>query len=154
MIEPSHKGVSSRGFTLLIAMVLVSVALAIGLALLDIAYKQVILAAASRQSQVAFYNADTALECALYHDQQENAFSYDAPLAAVTCANTSLEVSSDQSSSPRTRTFSLSCEGGGTSGMVTIYKWNTGASAIFASGYNTCDTTNPRRVERGLKVTY
>lgn len=146
----------SRGFTLLISVVLSSVALAVGIALLDIAYKQVILASSARQSQTAFYNADTALECALYWDQQQNAFSYATPLASISCNNATITVTSDQSPSPpspRVRSFIVSCPGG-SSASTTIYKWNTGSTSIYASGYNTCDPTNIRRIERGLKVTY
>ncbi len=148
MIRTSHKG-----FTLLIAVVLSSVALAIGVALLDIAYKQVILAASARQSQIAFYNADTALECALYHDQQFNAFAYLTPAASISCGGTSINVSAPGGASPRTRSFSIAC-GAGTASSVVVYKWSTGSTTIFASGFNTCDTTNTRRIERGLKVTY
>lgn len=148
-----------RGFTLLISVILSSVALAIGIALLDIAYKQVILASSARQSQVAFYNADTALECALYWDQQQNAFSYATPLASISCNNATLTITSNQSPtppSPRVRTFVISCPGvpGGSSASTTIYKWNTGSTSIYSSGFNTCDPTNIRRIERGLKVTY
>ncbi len=147
-----------KGFTLLIAVVLSSVALSVGIALLDIAYKQVILASSARQSQTAFYNADTALECALYWDQQQNAFAYASPAASVTCNNVSLSVTSNQSPAPpnpRVRTFVVTCGAGGTSlASTTVYKWNTGSTTIYTSGFNTCLENNNRRVERGLKVTY
>jgi hypothetical protein len=146
--------IHSRGFTLLISIILVSVALSIGVALLDIATKQVILAAGARQSQVAFYNADMAMECALYWDQKQNAFDYSSPAEEVRCGTASTTVTAAGGSSPRTRTFTISCPGGGTAGSVTIYKESTGAATLFSSGYNTCDATNPRRIERGLKVSY
>lgn len=149
MTHTTHKG-----FTLLIAVVLASVALAIGSALLDIAYKQVILAASARQSQAAFYNADTMLECALYYDQQQNTFAYASPGTEVSCRSASSTVTSNQASNPRSRTFAIACPGGGTLASTTIYKWATGSTTIFASGFNVCDAANPRRIERGLKVTY
>ena len=67
---------TQRGFTLLVAVILASVALSLGLILLDISYKQVVLASSARQSQSAFYNADSAMECALYWDQQFDSFAY------------------------------------------------------------------------------
>lgn len=146
-----------RGFTLLIAVILASVALSIGIALLDIAYKQVVLASAARQSQTAFYHADTALECALYWDQQANAFSYSNPALEITCNTETLALTANNAPappSPRVRTFTIPCEGSGVSASTTIYKWNTGSTTIYASGFNTCDEDNIRRVERGLKVTY
>lgn len=144
-----------KGFTLLIAVILSSVALSIGLALLDVAYKQVLLASAAKQSQNAFYNADAVLECALYYDQQQDAFNYTTPNAALVC--NSLAVTnylSSQSGTTRTTSFTVPCAAGGEQGRVTVYKSSSGGTQLFAQGYNTCDTTNARRIERGLKVVY
>ncbi len=66
---------SSRGFALLIAIIFMSVMLSFGLALGSLSYKQQVLASDALGSQYAFYVADAALECALYADQQTNAFS-------------------------------------------------------------------------------
>lgn len=143
-----------KGFTLLISVVLAAVALGIGLALLDISYKQVILAFSAKQSQYAFYAADAAMECALYYDQQQNAFAYANSSASISCNGQSITVTFTQSASPRTRTFSVPCAGGGTSAQVTIYKSSNAATQIFSDGYNICDANNTRRIERGLKVTY
>jgi Tfp pilus assembly protein PilX len=149
---------SHRGFTLLIAVVLSSVALSIGLALLDIAYKQVVLASTAKQSQNAFYAADSVLECALYWDQQSDAFNYTTPLASgsITC-NSGLPITSyttSQAGGTRTTTFTVPCAASGEQGVVKVYKTSAAATQIFATGYNTCDTTNTRRIERGLKIVY
>lgn len=144
-----------RGFTLLIAVILSSVALSLGIALLDIAFKQVVLASAARQSQNAFYRADTAMECALYFDQVEDAFGYSAAAAEIQCANSQIEVVSAQNNGVRRSTFDMPCEeGDGVAGQVTILKASDATTAIYASGYNTCDVDNERRIERALKVTY
>lgn len=63
------------GFALLVAVIFMSVMLTFGLALGSLAYKQQILASSAIQSQYAFYAADAGLECVLYEDQQEAAFS-------------------------------------------------------------------------------
>jgi hypothetical protein len=143
-----------RGFTLLIAVILSSVALSIGIALLDIATKQVVLSSSAKQSQVAFYNADRALECALYWDQKRNAFDYTTPMSEVSCGGASSTVSVS-GSSPRIRSFAITCGTPGTTiASTTVYKSSDGSTFIYSSGFNTCDATNPRRIERGLKVTY
>lgn len=150
-----------RGFTLLIAVVLTSVLLSVGLALLDIALKQVTLSSTARQSQYAFYAADSAMECALYWDQQQNAFSYATPLSTIRCAATDIALSSSVSGNVRTTTFSIPCPGGA-SATVTVYKTQgsatcnsgTAQSCLYASGYNVCSATDPKRIERGLKVFY
>ena len=146
----------TKGFTLLIAVVLASVSLAIGIALLDVALKQVILASSARQSQIAFYNADAALEHALYWDQQQDAFNYSSALSTITCRNLSISVTADNSATPRRRTFTVPCSGGGgtVAGNVIITKESDASTGIYATGYNTCDPDNPRRIERGLRATY
>lgn len=146
-----------RGFTLLIAVVLSSVIVSVSLALLDITYKQVTLASAAAQSQYAFYNADTALECALYFDQKSNAFDYYTPLSSssITCAELPVQdYATSLSGGVISTTFTLPCANGGSRGNVTVRKSSTGATSIFANGYNTCTVDDVRRIERGIKATY
>src|SRR3972149_3115950 len=57
-----------RGSTLFIAVLLSSLLLAIGFSLANFAVKQLVIATAGRESQFAFYAADTGIECALYWD--------------------------------------------------------------------------------------
>lgn len=152
----------SRGIALLIAVILASVVLSVALALLDITYKQVLLASTARQSQYAIYNADSVLECALYWDQQQNAFDYTSPAASITCNVDRLilfgigDNTSTQGGGIRTTTFSVPCASPdvGTQGTVTVYKYNTGRTIIFSNGYSTCNASDPRRIERGFTVTY
>lgn len=154
-----------RGFTLLISVVLASVALVVGLALANVAYKQVLLASAAKQSQSAFYNADSALECALYYDQQFAAFNTTSTFdqAAIRCEDRAvLNYTETSYAGGGVRTsFSVACASGGTSATVTIYKEGTGTcsaagdkNCLYATGYNVCSATSPNRFERGLKVTY
>ncbi len=168
-----HSTYEPRGITLLISVILASVVLSVSLSLLDITYKQVLLASSAKQSQYAFYAADSAMECALYWDQQKDAFDFVASSylsSGITCADstgaTQTIVMSPSSwpSSPvnyssvisttRTSYFHLPCTGGGDSGVVTVTKTNTGTTNIFATGYSNCSATDPRRIERGLKVNY
>lgn len=151
---------SPRGFTLLVGIILTSVLLAVGLALLDITYKQVTLSSAARQSQYAFYAADSAMECALYWDQQHNAFGYTSPLSTIRCANTDISLSSSVSGGTRTTTFQTPCVNNQTA-SVTVLKTTgaacSGASAtscLYASGYSSCNASDPRRIERGLLVRF
>lgn len=149
---------SPRGFTLLIAVILSSVLVSITLSLIDIAYKQIVLASTATQSEYAFYNADSALECALYWDQKFNAFDYSSPLSSnlLVCGNlpvTGYSVVSLGGSKKQTK-FTIQCSGGGTAGTVTVEKTSTGGTALFGNGYNTCSVNDTRRIERGLKATY
>ena len=149
---------SPRGFTLLIAVILSSVLVSITLSLIDIAYKQVVLASTATQSEYAFYNADSALECALYWDQKFNAFDYSAPLSSntIVCGNlpiTGYSATSLNGSTKQTK-FTIQCPTGGTAGTVTVEKNSSGGTSLFGNGYNTCSINDKRRIERGIKATY
>lgn len=79
---PSHKPADSRGrherqagFTLLLAALVASIVLGLGAAIYEIAQKEVSLSSIGRDSQFAFYAADTAAECALYWDFRCNYFA-------------------------------------------------------------------------------
>jgi Tfp pilus assembly protein PilX len=151
-----------RGFTLLIALIFTSVILAVGLALLDITYKQVILSATARQSQYAFYAADSAMECALYWDNKMDEFDYSSEpvgtqVGNITCEGQTFYFNGGAvSSGSRLTTFNVPCAAGGSSiqASVSVYKSSTGGTSIFANGFNTCTVTDPQRIERGLESTY
>lgn len=147
-----------RGFTLLIAILLSTIAVTLGVSLLEVSYKQVILSSTAKQSQYAFYSADSAMECALYYDQQFNAFSYSNPMASgsITCDTRVItNFTNPTSAGPkRVTTFTVPCAGSGESARVIIYKYNSGVTNIYANGYNTCNANDARRIERGLKVSY
>lgn len=150
-----------RGFTLLIAVVLSSVMLSVALALIDVAYKQVILALTARQSSYAFYAADAAIECALYYDQKQQAFDYDDPVDSIECRGQTLDFDSAPNSTvqddgARITTLTVPCATGGAEAMIIVYKWETGtpSTRMYARGYSSCDVTDMRRVERGLNVEF
>lgn len=168
--NPTQKPNRMRGVTLLVAVILSSVVLSVALALLDVAYKQQLLASTAKQSQYAFYNADSVMECALYFDQKQNGFDYTSPLpsASITCNNlaianyqTPVVSTGGGGGNVKTFKFDVSCPGSGTVGTVTIIKSDgtgtcstTSHTCVYATGYSSCDATDPRRIERGLKVLY
>jgi len=75
---------SNRGFTVLLALLVGSLLLLLGLSMFTIVRKQVILSSIGRDSQLAFYAADTGAECALYWDFRHDAFA-QAEGPVVTC---------------------------------------------------------------------
>lgn len=157
-----------RGVTLLVAVILSSVVLSVAFALLDIAYKQQLLTSTAKQSQYAFYNADSILECALYYDQQHGAFDFTspAPSSSLTCnthpvLNYTTSVAAGGGGQIRTTTFDVSCSGSDIRGSVTVLKSDGTAlcssasrTCIYSTGFSSCNEADPRRIERGLKVYY
>ena len=77
---------SSRGFTILLAALVSSLVLSLGISVFTIARKSITLSTLGRDSQFAFYAADTAAECALYWDGlPRDAFNTTTPAASIRC---------------------------------------------------------------------
>lgn len=58
----------NNGFTILFAVLVSTLILAVGASIINIALKQLTLSGSARDSQFAFYAANTGIECALYWD--------------------------------------------------------------------------------------
>lgn len=58
----------NQGFVILFAVLVSSIILLISVGMYSVVSKEVVLSSAARESQRAFYAADSALECALYAD--------------------------------------------------------------------------------------
>jgi hypothetical protein len=165
------KNIEQRGFTLLIAVIFMSVMLTFGLALGSLGYKQQVLASSVIQSQYAFYAADAALECALYADQQLNSFDYathsgrpDLDPGPITCSGVpATELIYSANTDPIVVKQQMPLDDGRRCADVTIYKYSAPVGgitgAIFAQGYDvSCATVNnpngARFVSRGIQVHY
>ncbi|XKT74772.1 MAG: pilus assembly PilX N-terminal domain-containing protein [Patescibacteria group bacterium UBA2163] len=148
-----------RGFTLLIAVLVSSILLALGFAIFNIAAKEVVLSASGRESQFAFYAADSGIECALYWDYEQDAFSATSPRQPE-CAGgetTNYNVDFDADTGVYTTTFSFSLEeslSGPCTDVTVTRRTDPTRTIVVAAGYNTCVTTNPRRIERAIRVQY
>ncbi len=68
----SNRKISNSGFTLFIALIVSSLLLAIGLSLGTIILKQLVFSNTGKESQLAFYAADSGAECALYWDRKDS----------------------------------------------------------------------------------
>lgn len=59
----------NKGYAILVTIVIISIILVIITGLSRSVYKQLLLTSSAKDSQIAFYQADTASECALYFDR-------------------------------------------------------------------------------------
>jgi len=150
-----------QGFTLLYAVLIAGLLLAIGLAIVNIAIKEVTLSATSRDAQFAFYAADAGMECALFWDLQQSAFSISSPQASVSCGGSANTVTATNPTPGKyERRFSLDFSPEQYCAEILVVKNDNpmGSPArrttIESRGYNTCDVDNPRRVERALRTKY
>ena len=77
----------NRGMTLFIAIAIMSILLFISFAVVNITVKGTIFATFGRDSQYAFYAADSGAECAIYWDSKFDPSTFAVPVgASITCA--------------------------------------------------------------------
>lgn len=78
MITYNNK--NKKGFTLILAVIVASIVLAIGIAIVNITLKQYILSDISENSEVAFGAASAGAECIKYWDRSDaNGNTFDVP---------------------------------------------------------------------------
>ncbi len=172
----------NRGYTLLFSVLISSLLLTIGLAILMISKKELLLSSSGRESQFAFYAADTGVECAMYSDfgTEGGAFSdkTNSPPLLKCNKHDNIIVNKIDNKTPPSGSgaafmiefiFKVPLDRNGSENspspcaIVTVDKLYSPDSdssllktIIQSKGYNTgCDvTTDPRKVERGLRVAY
>jgi Tfp pilus assembly protein PilX len=156
-----------NGFTVLFAVIVSSLVLALGLGIVAITMKEVRLSGTGRDSQLAFYAADSGLECAEYYDLTQSAFDVGVQLSTIKCNKHDITSTSDSVDGVGRSVFRMYMEYDENSvdlplenkpcAVVTVTKDSSAVpttTVIDARGYNTCDTTNTRRLERGYSVRY
>jgi len=159
----------NKGMTLFIAVVVMGILLFISFAVVNITLKNTLFASSGRDSQFAFYAADAGLECALYWDAKFDSFATSTSGSPINCAS---NIMSNNSAISGTSTLTKIGGGGSANpisvfgvtmnmgsnsvshcAIVTVIKNPNGTTYIKSRGYNTC-ASNPRRIERGVEVTY
>ena len=167
---PQSRIRASRGFTLLLAALVASIVLSLGGSIFTIAQKQVTLSSVGRDSQFAFYAADTGAECALYWDIRAAAFatsSESSEMQSISCDGVSIvpeATESDSDSAVTTFLTDLFTENvtgetqPGNCVEVTIEKNPTNPfTVIHADGYSVdCASrdTSPRSLQRSVELSY
>ncbi len=146
----------SRGFTLLLAVLVSSILLSIGFAIFNILSKEVILSSSGRESQFAFYAADAGIECALYADTALDAFATSSTITEITCGALPSTLTRTDDGTDFVTTFTFT-SGTGNSAQcvdVVVTRRNPKRTVIESYGHNTCTLTDPLRLERAIRVTY
>ena len=152
-----------RGFTLLYAVLVSSIVLAIGLGIFNIVYREIKLSALTRDSTTALYAADAGLECALYFEFRMNGFDKNNLSATTTrCAGIDIPITGSRGvdTTAWEFVFPVGLTGGASQSCahVEVTKDNDSPNtSILASGRNdggaTC-TPSSRTVERTFEATF
>jgi hypothetical protein len=162
---------NNSAFTVLFAVIVSSLILALGLGIVAITMKEVKLSGAGRDSQLAFYSADSGLECAMYWDLRGDFFatSSDSSPQGIKCnklATTTTILPSGANSATSTFRMCMGIKGAVGSevcddtkpcadvAVSKVTESGTTTTAIDSRGYNSCDANNQRRLERGYRVVY
>lgn len=152
---------TNKGFTLFIAVVISGTLLLISVAIVNLSVKEAFLTTSARESQYAFYAADTGAECAIYWDIKNPAGNS----AFSTTTSSTIFCNRDSTFNPSNpvpstvggstvSTFQINFLPQPHCAKVTVTKSADMKTKIESLGYNTCDSSNPRRVERAVRVTY
>ncbi len=134
-----------RGFVILLAVTLTGIILSIALGAASIALKEMKFSTSARDTNDAFFAADTGIEYVLMNDKQPTSI-YPAP-------------GSEDEIITGLGSLGMSCA------KVNITKEEvvvTGvtyiSTTVISKGYNvgdaSCDSTNPNRIEREIRATY
>lgn len=167
------------GFTLIFAILIASLLAGIGMAITNLALKQISITSVGRESQIAFYAADSGAECALYWDihgpylSSPDTFYFQShnytqsgnlhcgpnfsPIKPViTKGNfTAYNSKTDYSGNYDLNTFEVDYPPGPSCALVSVMKYYIGITVVESNGINDCSATNnPYRVERSIRVEY
>jgi Tfp pilus assembly protein PilX len=152
--------IKNKGFALVFVMMIVSTISIISAGLLSAGLKQMQLSSLAKDSETAFYQADTASECAFY---AEFVASVDTPgifqsgTNTWTCGGQNLDVTATNGGgfdakfhddTQNTPCFSMVVKKQPGSADKTT------TTIIDAYGYNMCNKSNSRTVERKIETTY
>jgi Tfp pilus assembly protein PilX len=138
----------SDGFTLLLALITANIVLIISLGVYGIIIREIELSGLGRESQIAFYAADSGIECVLYWDVKKGLLSTTTP-TTIECLGQSFSVGGSLITS-----FKLNFNNGACAKVI-VNKTNPSVTQVDSYGYNfDCDSSLSRKVERGIRITY
>lgn len=153
----AQKSDFKKGITLFVAILITGTLLLISVAIINLSVKEAFLSGTARESQYAFYAADTGVECALYWDASSpNGYSAfgTSTNSTIYCLSSYPTITRNVSNNNGTSTFTLQFQSEAYCADVLVAKTSDGKTKIESLGYNTCSTSNPRRVQRAIRVTY
>ena len=138
-MRPSNQ---QKGFTLLYALLVISVVLMVTASIFSILLKEMRISSFGKASQIAYYAAESGAECAVYWAASGTNFN---GATNIQCHNQNVTASSP---------FIVNVGSEGACAIVTVDQSSN--TTIESRGYNVCPGSGPsaRRVERGLQIVF
>lgn len=138
-----HAHSKQKGFALLYTLLVISLLLGVSASIFTIFLNELKITAFSRNSEMAFYAAETGAECVYYWTLKSVPF--DGTSGTLTCAGQTI---TNPNGAPPGITLSFPPSGAPSAPCAVVTVVN---NVIRSRGYNTCETTR-LRVERGLEI--
>lgn len=154
---------NNRGYAILFTVILISIISAISIGLSNTNFKQLTLSSGFRDSQTAFYESDMATECGLYADtQKKTELDNGTPInCGVDKNGNSFTLNVNKTNISGGVKYTLTPNGMSNSNdpcfRIVINKYTSTTpvkTTTQASGYNICDLSAKRTVERTIEVNY
>jgi hypothetical protein len=146
-----------KGYAILFTVIIIGAISALTAGLSNTIFKQLILSSLVKSSQSAFYQADTAWDCALYADLVNPSDIVNTE-GHWTCGNSNLNISPTGGGSytiyPAIEDSTTPCFRIDVTKTKNQIEPTVTDTQILAKGYNICDKSNPRVVEREIEINY
>lgn len=154
---------TQSGFAMLFTVLVVSIVLSLAVGISSITFKQSLLSSIAKDSQVAFFTADSGLECGLLYDlMPKEGGGYNFPrgtapgsvtLTSFSCSNLEFTFSSSESSTNYIVFRETVSNQNNPCRTIVFNKTHATENKVQARGYNICKSS-PRQVERALEAKY
>ena len=148
-----------RGFVLLFAVTLAAILLSIALGVVNIVLKEIKFGTSAKDTNDAFFAADTGSECALVNDKYtSNVFVNSPSQTQIACNGNNIPVTKSLGLSFWSFIIPILNDNGQGCAIVTIDKTDPSKITIISKGYNlgspTCDSNSANLVERQIELNY
>ncbi len=161
MIKNILKNKRQKGYAMLFAVIIVSAISVITAGLINATYKQMMLSSLAKNSQSAFYQADTASDCALYADrvyrEEHPQYFEEENGGPFVCGGYKLKIRSFSKFDYIIYPEDLESSDTESCFRINVTKTLVGTETktiITAKGYNICNLYNKKTVERSIKIDY
>ena len=154
------KNKGEKGFVLLIAIIIATVLFSIGIGLATVIFKELVLAFTARESQRAFYAADTGVECIRYWDNWRNDVRFDPVNPFNIGVSQPLECDNDVTTpipldvTPKDFWINSLENPGSLYCVHGEVNKPPDRSIVRSWGFNSCDPNYTRRIDRAFEATY
>ncbi len=154
------KNFKNKGFTLLLAVLITSIVMAISFGFSAFIIRELHISAIGRESMKALFASDSGAECAFYWEFKSNAFATTSDFSTITCAGWTINLTPKAKWEANQPISFASKFNNGSCAFIKIDKKTYYPTfRIESFGRNIgdeidCSSNSPNRVERTLRIEF